>query len=403
MPEVIIRGVSSPEEHEKARSLIFTTFYQDDPDGFHRMHQFLNLIPDFPDDHTRILLIDNQIAACLTLFTYTIRLGESRLKMGGIGYVATAPAFRRCGYAARLMDDTLRYMAEKKYHVSTLFGIVDFYHRWGYSSVLPEYSIDIAVDEALACTAANGRERKIKAGDLSAIQRIHLKNDTGSAGSIIRFAGHYNSRWDVWKNARVLMDDQGKIVAYYLGNVYGNQYRITEAGILDGLWSGPLLHACARRGKDSFVSNLLFHLPPAHPLAASFLLYQSDHKTTVFRNRHGMMTVVDLQETLEAMVADWEYRIGNLFESALCAEVTLLIDKEAYRIRCNRGFIDVAKTTGNNKVSLNRIELIHLLTGYRYPEEILSTKKHVLPRSALLLLDALFPKRHPYIWTLDRF
>lgn len=403
MSEIKIRSARSLEEQSRVQDLIYRSFYHKMPEGRREMEQFLDNLPDFMLHHNRMLWVGDQLAACLTLYSYTLRLGEARLKMGGVAHVATAPDFQKQGYAAKLMENTMAYMKEEGYDVSVLFGIADFYHRWGYTFVFPEHSIQIEVEEALACSQEAGRERQMKPGDLNSIQQIHLHNDATTAASIIRFAPHYNTRWDQWKNARVLLDDHGKVVAYHLGKFQGAEYQVTEAGVIDGSWTGPLLHACAAYAQDSFVPALQFYLPPLHPLSKSFLLLQSDHKTHISRNCHGMMTVINVDNTLKAMKKEWERALQHKTPQELSGEVTLLIDKEAWRIRCAEGTIDIARQTGKNKLSLNMQELTQLLVGYRHLDELLASGRPPLPLSSRTLLDLLFPKRFPYIWTLDRF
>ena len=84
-------------------------------------------------------------------------------------------------------------------------------------------------------------------------------------------------------------------------------------------------------------------------------------------------------------------------------EFTFLVDKTPYRVRANRGAIDVAVASGNNKVSLTGSELMHLVTGYRYVDDILAARRRLITAEARALLEVLFPKRNAYVWEFDRF
>jgi hypothetical protein len=46
---------------------------------------------------------------------------------------------------------------------------------------------------------------------------------------------------------------------------------------------------------------------------------------------------------------------------------------------------------------------MHLVTGYRFLDDVLAQRRRILSPEARLLLAALFPKRTPYVWLLDRF
>lgn len=403
MSEINIRGAQSLKERDQVRDLIYRSFYRQYPDGRRDMEHFLDNLPDFPLHHNRMLFVDNRLAACLTLYSYTVRLGEARLSMGGVAHVATDPACQKAGHAARLMANTMDYMEEEKFQISCLFGIADFYHRWGYTSVFPEHTITMTIEEALAGSEAGGRERHLKPADLNAVQRLHLHNDTDTAGSIIRFSQHYNSQWPKWENGRVLLDDRGKVVAYHQGNINGHEYQILEADLIDASWSAPLLHACALYARNAGATRLCFHLPPSHLLANFFLLFQSEHTMRVPRNCHGMMTIIHLSDTLKAMKAEWQHGMKHQLPPDFSSEVTLIIDKEPWLIQSDHGDLEISQKAGKNKLNLTLQEFTHLLVGFRSWNMIVPTGQSAMSPSTQSLLSVLFPRRSPYIWAMDRF
>ncbi|HEX72376.1 MAG TPA: GNAT family N-acetyltransferase, partial [Candidatus Hydrogenedentes bacterium] len=354
-------------------------------------------------EHTRGMWLDGRLIAALRLVTHTVRLGEARLKMGGFAAVTTEPAFRGKGYMAQLMNDSMRYLQGHGYHIAALFGIADFYHRWGFASVLPEYVSIIEMHEADVAAVGRGKHRAIKPGDVPAVQRIHNRNDEETACSIIRIAAHISNRWNRWKHGRVITDDKGKVVAYFLGGAQGGDYSVDEVGVADYDWCPAVLNACMAQAKSEYVSRIRFAAPPTHPMARYLLQYRSDHEMHVSRNSNGMMAATNIGETLECMAPEWEALLMRAGASALCAEFTLVIGRKPWRIRAHRGAVDVAQTNGANKISVSPIELMQLLSGSRHLDEILALKRRVVKTPGMTLLTALFPKRAPYVWHLDRF
>ena len=83
--------------------------------------------------------------------------------------------------------------------------------------------------------------------------------------------------------------------------------------------------------------------------------------------------------------------------------VTLVVDGASYRVRANRGAIDVSASPGKNKVSLSSGELMHLVTGYRHLADILKAHWTIITAEARQLMAALFPTRNPFVWPFDRF
>ncbi len=401
MSHIVIKGVETAEELDAAKDLMARVHFSDYYQGMRWLDVTDQGYPEYKREHNRILYADGELAAALRLFTYTVRIGEARLKMGGFGCVTTAGPLRHKGYAARLMTDSMRYLHGHGYHVSALFGIADFYHRWGFASALPEYASVIDVREAGAAPALPFKHRAMKPGDIPSVQRIHARNDGDTACSIIRLGGHLSSRWDRWKNARILTDDKGRVVAYFIGEAHGADYTVEEAGILEYGWCPAVLNACMTLAKTACTSRIRFTMPPSHPFVRYLLQYRSDHEMHVSRDSNGMMAVVNVEETLECMIPEWESRLAGAADH--CAEITLIVERSPYRIRAHHGAVDVAAMNGINKISLTKVELAQLLAGARHPDEMLAVKRRAVNASGTLLLATLFPRRTPFVWHIDRF
>ncbi|MCK5863334.1 MAG: GNAT family N-acetyltransferase [Candidatus Hydrogenedentes bacterium] len=401
MSNIVIKGVESAEELAAAKDLMARVHFAD----FYEGMQWLNIseegYPEYNRAHNRILYAEGELAAALRIFTHTIRIGEARLKMGGFACVTTAGPLRHKGYAALLMTDSMRFLHAQGYHVSILFGIADFYHRWDFASALPEYASVIDVREASTVTAPFFKHRRMKPGDIPSVQRIHTRNDNDTACSIIRLGGHISNQWKRWKNARVLTDDKGKAVAYFMGQTHGENYTVEEVGVLHYDWCPAVLNACMKLAQKEFASRIRFTLPPSHLFIRYLLQYRSAHEMHVSRNSNGMLALVNIEETLECMIPEWESQLAN--RTDLCAEATLVVARKPYRIRVHHGAVNVAAGNGINKVSLSPGELAQLITGARHIDEILAAKRRALNKAGSTLLAAIFPGRTPYVWPIDRF
>lgn len=419
--ELVIRPVETDEELRQANDLMAKIHFPDYFAGLQWLETCGAGYPGFLREHTRIALRNGELAGSLRLNTETIRLGEARLKTGGFGWVTTAPAHRHKGVACALINDSMQYMKDHGYHVSMLFGIPNFYHRFGYVTTLADYTIAIDATEASVASNIGFKVRQAKPGDIPALQRMHNLNDAGVACSLLRSTAHVTNKWERWPGPlRVITTEQGKVVAYFDAHRGKGELAITEIGVSDaaGQSKGPatpgpctahapacgaLLATCVQLAAEESVGNLRFHVPPAHPFARFLLQYASQHEMTLVRERGGMMAFVDLGETLESMIPEWECLLARSAAREYRTECTLYVDRVPYRIRANRGAVDVAAASGANKVSLTPFELMHLVTGYRHLADILATRRRVLAPEARALLTALFPKRDPYVWLFDRF
>ena len=118
-----------------------------------------------PDDAgCKVSVLDGeQAVAMLRVIRLTMRLREALVPMAGIADVRTHPAHRRQGHARRLFAATLEYMRRERYAVSLLFGISDFYWRFGYAPVLPEYDVSLPTRHAERLVASRPARRRHRA------------------------------------------------------------------------------------------------------------------------------------------------------------------------------------------------------------------------------------------------
>ena len=89
--------------------------------------------------HRREMLIDEETEiAHLWVIDFQMRIGTAQVRMAGIGDVYTNRQYRMKGYMRHLYEDTLNYMTAEGYDVSMLFGIPNFYTKFGYATSLPD-------------------------------------------------------------------------------------------------------------------------------------------------------------------------------------------------------------------------------------------------------------------------
>lgn len=403
MSELMLKGAETDEEVHVASDLMAKAHCRDYFAGLDWLTTISAGYPGFRREHVRIVLSAGELIGALRVNMETIRIGEARLRMGGLGFVTTAPHRRGSGVARALMLHTLRYLEEQRCHVAMLFGIPNFYQRFGFAATLAEYAIQAPVVTSLEAPCADYRTRPGKPGDIRAIQRIHAANDADTTCSIVRSAAHISNQWDRWKSVQVVTNNQGKVLGYFVCRQEEEEIAVEETGTVDLGTCAAVLRACAKVGADACLPRLRFRLPPPHPMAHYLLLHKSLHEMRIMRDSGGMMAIVNLEETLESMIPEWESLLAQHPARDWREEVTLLIDRMPYRVRAFRGAIDVAPVSGKNKVSLSRTDAVHLLTGYRHVEDILATQHRVLTPNARALIAVLFPKRTPFVWPLDRF
>lgn len=398
-----VRAAANEDELRRAHELMAATHQPDASIAIDWFESSGATYPGFLPEHTRIACTEGEVAGALRLTTEIVRLGEARLKTGGLGWVATDPEHRHKGVATALLQSTLDYMRGHGYHVSMLFGIPNFYHRFGYATTLADYFVTLDAVEAPTLLSGKYRTRPVKPGDIRAIQRMHAANDVGVACSLIRTAAHFTNKWHRFQHAHVFTDDQGKVVGYVLAAPEEDVFAVQEVGIGDPEVAIDILAFCAQRAQEAFKPRLRFAIPPEHLFAHVLRRYDSTHETRLCRQRGGMMTFVDLCETLENLIPEWEHLVAESAIAGERCEVTLLVDGKSFRLRSNRGAIDVSEGAGRNKFGVTPDELMHLVTGYTHLDDIFYARRRIVSADGQALLAALFPKRNPYVHLFDRF
>lgn len=407
-----IHPVRNKLELQQANDLMAKVFRHDYFDTIEWMRNIGSAYPGFRPEYTRIARAGDEVAAALRVTSDTIRIGEARLHMGGFGWIATAANHRNKGVASRLIGDTLRFMREGSFHVSMLFGIPNFYHRFGFHTTLAEYTTRVDVRDIPVYTGPALRVRPAKPGDVRLMQRMHEQFDAETSCSIVRCGAHFNYHWQRWEAAKVVMAGDGKVLGYFLpSRTMGNakpasshsRLEIEEVGVLNRGQCATVLEAVAAQAREQLLHEVQFHGPPSHPLIEHLHQFRSHHIMELTRGEGGMMAAVNIAETLESMIPEWESQLAAMGERELSVELTLYVDRVPFLVRCHHGSLSILRQPGANKLSLSPEEFIHLLTGYRHLAEVMATRRRILSASAQVLAQALFPKRSPYVWRADRF
>lgn len=399
---IVIRAPEHRDEVMLAQDLMAKVSRGNFYDALRRVQTHVSY-PNHRPEYTRIAWRNGELAGALQLKEDTIRLGEARLHMGGLGWVCTAEQHRHKGVARELIADSLQFLRHRGFHVAMLFGIPNFYHRFGFTTTLAQHQVNIATADALRVSGRGLRMRTGRPGDIATVQRIHLAEDAATACSIIRVGLHLSSRWDLWQNLHILHDDRGRILGYFVPRRMGDTLVIDEVGAADRASRDDVLLACGRLAAEELLTELEFHLPPGHPFHLYLSQHRSRHASTLTHDGGGMMAFVNLGETLESLVPEWEAQLNQSAARSLRVEATLVVGRLAYRVRAARGAIDVVPTSGANKLGLSEAELMQLITGYAYLDEVLAQRRRMLSPESRLLLAALFPKRSAFVWPLDRF
>lgn len=395
-----VRAIQDAEELRQARLLLREMHSERYPSEAEWLSHQLTNGPRYSPDHIRVAVRNDHIIGAVRLSSEILRIGESRLKMGGISWVAVEPKFREIGIAAAMVDNALQYFSEHGFHIAICFTRDEIFYR---SSFVPVFEQRVT---SIGCEAVNTslittpyRIRPIKPGDLPNVHRMRTRQENFALCTLLREYAHLANKWALIEPGYVVTDDDGLVQAFFLPHIHERRICIDECCVRDATQVATLMEYIEVFAREHSLDEIVFNLGDHHPLQHTLSTRTPDRK--VYENVGGVR-IVDLEETLESMVPEWESRINQSLLRELDEEVTLVIDTTPYRIRTHYGVVDIARQSGRNKFSVDQLGLTQLLCGAIPLVEIYTLAPRLITTMGKVMLETLLPQRHPSYSYLDR-
>ena len=352
-----------------------------------------------------------------------MRVGQAVVRMRGIGGVDTQRSHRMKGYARRLMEEWIDWMRQEGYEMSALFGIQDFYHRFGYSTWSADHELRIQTRDA---ERARGSLHVGEAGAADGSELVALYNEANRLRTCSLIRG------DDWPHFRdgfgdpnddedegayagegcvlVVRDDSGGIAGYAALSQNRDVTAVAELASRPGSVQAEvfesLLATLAATAVERRCGEIKFFLPPDHAFCVFARRYGCEAESDYPRNADAMGRIVCLRSLFEKLAPDLNRRIQECpSDLPDCGSVTFVTDIGSVGLRWDRGEVSVAdrENSGGIRVELPQCILAQLVVGYRDIDDARSEPTVTIPAAALPLLRALFPLDTPYMWRADRF
>lgn len=358
--------------------------------------------------HKRELLVDGECASRLWVVDHEIRLMGAHVSMGGIAGVRTEPEHRKKGYMRRLMSDTVDYMTERGYAVSMLFGIPDFYNKFGYLPALPEHHATIATRDAeRACSdCPAGDVRPLTEEDYAFVVETSSAAARQRPASLVRTADSFRgfrrgSGWEVDTLAFIIEDGSGEPAGYFVLDDRSHVVRVTELGAPEGTAFPHLLCRFARLAVERRCGEIEVHLPPDHPFVEYIQRFGCVSHLTRRRMGGGMMRILNQGPLFQVLRPDLEERLRRGPLAGRPVTLRIETDLDATKLGLN---LEATGEPVAASIRLGQDVLTQLLVGYRSAADVLADPGADREGEAHAVTSALFDGRPcPYVWYADRF
>jgi hypothetical protein len=352
------------------------------------------------------LLLDGAEASGLWVVDRQMRIGGTEVRMGGIAGVGTGRQHRNRGYARRVLHNSTDWMIANGFDCAMLFGIPDFYHRFGYAVCLPDCRYNVLTRDAERA-APTLTVRPLTPEDGPAILEIYTANNAMLTGSIVRDAQTplfpKGSEWGSGVDAVVFTDDRDTVQAYAARDADRDWLRISELGVRHERYAPDVVRWAAERAVDARYEKVSFLTPPDSPFSIYLTQYGAEQQITYHRNSDGMGRLLNLRSFFAKTLPEWTRRAQS---------APALQDGDALRLETDIGAITLLWTgeamelgrdeTVQGVITLPQSRLMQVAMGY-YGAETALAFPDVKVTGDWNLMQTLFPRRLPYMWVTDHF
>ena len=393
------------------------------------------------------VIVGDRTVSWLSIEPFTLRIGAATVRMDGIAGVGTEEEFRRRGYARRLLEATVAWMRQGDAALSMLYGIRDFYPKFGYATAGPDHRVVITELSPNLSLPDNWHARPFAPQDLPAIQRLYERGTADGVGAAIRppearsWSRLAAPEGQGAEDCRVVVDATEQVRAYtwrarwhwsvgFMERDEPEALVVAEVFADSSSAADAVLAACrawadeesGKRGQP--VKRILLSLPPEGPVAAA-AMYQS----ATFLRRFGrcggsMARVLHVGRLLQSLIPEMDRRIqaagftvrGVLHIETETGEATLIVTPQGVAVESNdlppdrhpipAGTATAARPGAAGEtlmVRLPQATLARLALGAFPPDDLLARLEEPPTERARQLVEILFPLRHPHMFLPDRF
>jgi predicted acetyltransferase len=307
------------------------------------------------------------------------------------------------GYSRRVMENSLRWMRREGFDTSMLYGILNFYPKFGFAAAFPGLAWSLAVRDAERVPAREFGITDYKSEHLAAVLKIFHANNLDRTGPMRRDPKTWQpfrkgSAWGVKTVCKVALSENGDVAGYV---VYDNQplaATIIEMSYRTPEVFGALLRLVARLAWEQRLERIKLILPE-DDLFVAFCKPLGLRLEATFRSDGGaMVRMINLVSALKSVAAELGGRMvrsGALNLHTNLDAVGLEWSGEGLAIR--------APLKGAETARMPQWVLAQLLYGYLNATALAAQGVLQGSDKALSLLDEMFPARPHFAYTVDEF
>lgn len=384
-----------------------------------------------------ILTVGGEEVSWCWIVPKTIRVGAALIRMDGIGGVETRPEHRLKGYSRRVLSRAVEEMRLGDASLSMLYGISNFYHRFGYVTAGPEYAVFAGSLPKEAPLPKGWSVREFAPRDLPAVRRVYEQCTALATGAAIRAEechvwqklletpGAY-PRDECW----VVLSPSGEVLGYawrarwcwsvreILEDEFPDALVFGEALALTPTAADALLAFCRRRAAVEGKDEVMLTVPPDSMVGRAARYIDCRVVQMYTASGGSMVRVLSVERLLRALEPELSRQVRQCAQKVFPCQITFRTDLgEGTLIVTDDGVRSVQfgargqlelHTTGDRidaayTVDLTQGTLARLALGFAPADDLCARLSDPPAKEVVSLLKLLFPVRYQHAYLPDRY
>jgi predicted N-acetyltransferase YhbS len=342
---------------------------------------------------SRVGIVDGVLATHFGVWDFTMRIGTGTVRVAGIGAVATHRARRSHGLMSQTAADAVSSLRSAGYDMSLLFGIANYYTRFGYVGTFPEHKVSIATRD-LNPADSPVRFEPFDGDYVNFAAQYNQEND-GVTGTFVRPTFTTNRRP---KRFSAYTFDGGYLVA----GRYNDELQVADcAGAPE-----DVVEVARQLAVREVTGKITFVFVPDKSRMGEYLQTIPHTRTAGFTPNGGpMVKVVNLQSTMEKISLELSLRLGGGALPDYSGKLIVHGDGESVALVIEHGTVaavEPAQPTASGSVTAGA-PVARLVIGDGDPVRICRQSGIKLEGDARYLVPILFPDQEPSTILWDRF
>ena len=343
---------------------------------------------------SRVGVVDGRIVTHFGVWDFGMRIGGEVVRVAGIGAVATLQTHRKQGLMAQTAGSAVNGLHDAGYDLSLLFGIPDFYHRFGYITAFGQIRTTLKTADVRPGPEVSYERYD---GPVTALADLYNRENEGITGTYVRPTYRTNrmpATFTVYRFAD----------GYLVGGRDGNSWQVADCA------GDPrvVVEIARRCAAEAICPEIEFVYFPPRSRVGEYL-QTITHRTVIDRHPGGgpMLKTVNLHRTLTRIAPELGRRLASSPMSGYAGTLLLKGDSNAVLLDFRSGEVgDVRKADAGSSADGRVIAgtaLGRLVIGDGDPRRICRQSGVELEGDAHDLVPVLFPDQEPSTIYWDRF